>query len=88
MFNSAYDENSISGGLIGLYSIIRTRRHGVSEDEVKLWASDLRALGESRNYFFSLTPVSLPRVQARVTMPANNAFEATRMNPRAPQRER
>jgi arsenite methyltransferase len=44
MFNPACDENAISGGLIDIVSAF-----------VPLWASDLRALGERGDYFFSLT---------------------------------
>jgi hypothetical protein len=55
MFNPTYDENAISGGLIGIMSAFVPGRQGVSEDEVKLWASDLRSLGDRGDYFFSLT---------------------------------
>jgi len=55
MFNPTYDENSISGGLIGIMSGFVPGRQGVSEDEAKLWASDLWALGDRGDYFFSLT---------------------------------
>jgi ubiquinone/menaquinone biosynthesis C-methylase UbiE len=55
MFNPSYDENSISGGYIGVVSAFVPGRQSVSEDEVKLWASDLRALGEHGDYFFSLS---------------------------------
>lgn len=55
MFNPTYDENTISGGLIGIVSAFVTGRQAVSEGDVKLWASDLRALGERGDYFFSLS---------------------------------
>ncbi len=55
IFNPSYDENTISGELIGIMSAFVPGRQGVSEDEVKVWASDLRALGERGDYFFSLT---------------------------------
>jgi arsenite methyltransferase len=55
MFNPSFDELSLSGGLIALISAFVPGRQGVSEEEVKLWASDLRALGERGEYFFGLT---------------------------------
>ena len=55
MFNPTYDENSISGGLIGIMAGFVPGRQSVSEDEAKLWASDLWALGDRGDYFFSLT---------------------------------
>jgi arsenite methyltransferase len=55
MFNPSFDELSLSGGLIGLISAFVPGRQGVSEQDVKSWASDLRALGERGDYFFSLT---------------------------------
>ena len=55
MFNPDYDENSLSAGLIGLISGFVPGRQGVSENDARLWASDLRALGERGEYFFSLS---------------------------------
>lgn len=55
MFNPSYDENSISGGLIGIVSSFVPGRQNVSEQEIKQWANDLRALGDRGDYFFSLT---------------------------------
>jgi hypothetical protein len=55
MFNPTYDENTISGGLIGIVSAFVAGRQAVNQDDVKLWASDLRALGERGDYVFSLT---------------------------------
>jgi len=55
MFNPSYDENAISGGLIEIITSFVPGRQNLSEQEVKRWASDLRALGERGEYFFSLT---------------------------------
>lgn len=55
MFNPEFDQLSISGGLMDLILAFVPGRQGVSEEEVKLWASDLHVLGKRGDYFFSLT---------------------------------
>lgn len=55
MFNPSYDENSYSGGLVGLVSSFVAGRQLATEQEMKRWADDLRELGERGEYFFSLT---------------------------------
>jgi SAM-dependent methyltransferase len=52
MLNAGYDGHMLSAGLIDIISAFVPGRRGVTEDEARAWAADLRALGSS--YFFSL----------------------------------
>ncbi len=54
LFNPEYDPNTYSHGLIDLIVAFVPGRHGVTHQEAKTWADDLRMLGEKGLYFFSL----------------------------------
>jgi ubiquinone/menaquinone biosynthesis C-methylase UbiE len=52
LLNTAYDARTYSAGLIDIVSDFVPGHAGVTEDEARAWADDLRSLGPS--YFFSL----------------------------------
>ncbi|MFI7060351.1 methyltransferase domain-containing protein [Kribbella sp. NPDC050124] len=52
MLNAGYDARTLSAGLIDIIAEFVSGRAGVTADEARAWADDLRALGSS--YFFSL----------------------------------
>lgn len=54
LFNPEYDPNSYSVGLVDSIAAFVPGRRDVTAEEVQLWASDLRALGQTGAYFFSL----------------------------------
>ena len=52
MLNSGYDARTYSAGLVDIVEAFVADRAGVTKEEARAWADDLRGLGES--YFFSL----------------------------------
>jgi arsenite methyltransferase len=52
LLNAGYDPNTFSAGLIGFVTAFLPGRHGLTEDDARDWAEDLKALGD--DYFFSL----------------------------------
>jgi arsenite methyltransferase len=52
LLNVGYREDAFSHGLIGFVTGFVPGRGGVTEEEVRAWADDLRGLGP--DYFFSL----------------------------------
>ena len=54
LFNPELHEDTFSHGMIGLIAAFAAGRKGVSEAEAQAWAAELRALGASGDYFFSL----------------------------------
>ena len=53
LFNSRYEPNTYSHGIIReIVSFVAGK--GVSKEEARAWADDLRTLGEAGSYFFSL----------------------------------
>jgi len=52
MLNAGYQARTYSAGLIDIVTGFVPGRAGVTEEEARAWADDLRALGDS--YFFSL----------------------------------
>lgn len=52
ILNTAYDARTYSAGLIDIVSEFVPGHAGVTEDDARAWADDLRSLGPS--YFFSL----------------------------------
>jgi arsenite methyltransferase len=52
LLNAGYDPNTFSAGLIGFVRAFVPGRHGLTEDDARDWAEDLKALGD--DYFFSL----------------------------------
>lgn len=52
ILNLGYDQRTYSGGLIDIVSDFVPGHGGITQDEARAWADDLRGLGES--YFFSL----------------------------------
>ncbi len=53
-FNPELHEDTFSHGMIDLIAAFAAGRKGVSEAEAQAWAAELRALGASGDYFFSL----------------------------------
>ncbi len=53
-FETAYDSSSFSHCLIDFIVGYVTGQDGITKNEVKAWAEDLRRLGEQGSYFFSL----------------------------------
>ncbi|MEQ8747826.1 methyltransferase domain-containing protein [Pyruvatibacter sp.] len=54
MFNPDWNPHSYSAGIMkGIQGFV-SGRDGISEDEARAWADDLRQLGEDGRYFFSL----------------------------------
>ena len=54
LFNPEYDANTFSHGMIGHIGSYVAGRRGVTKEEIEAWAEDLRKLGETGSYFFSL----------------------------------
>jgi len=52
MLNAGYDARTYSAGLVNIVEAFVTDRAGVTKEEARAWADDLRSLGDS--YFFSL----------------------------------
>jgi hypothetical protein len=52
LLNAGYDPNGYSASLIGLITAFVPGRHGLTEDDARDWAEDLKALRD--DYFFSL----------------------------------
>ena len=52
LLNAGYDPNTYSAGLIGFITAFVPGRQGLTEDDARDWAEDLKALGD--DYFFSL----------------------------------
>jgi hypothetical protein len=52
LLNVGYDPNTLSAGLIGFITAFVPGRQGLTEDDMRDWAEDLKALGD--DYFFSL----------------------------------
>lgn len=52
LLNTSYSPDTFSAGLIGFIAAFVPGHRGVTADEVRAWADDLRSLG--RDYFFSL----------------------------------
>ncbi|GAA1602935.1 hypothetical protein GCM10009789_66210 [Kribbella sancticallisti] len=52
MLNTSYDARTYSAGLVDIVEAFVTDRGGVTKEEARAWADDLRNLGDS--YFFSL----------------------------------
>jgi ubiquinone/menaquinone biosynthesis C-methylase UbiE len=52
LFNAGYDPDTFSAGLIGFIAAFVPGRAGVTAEETRAWAEDLRRLGAG--YFFSL----------------------------------
>jgi ubiquinone/menaquinone biosynthesis C-methylase UbiE len=54
LLNPEYDPNTYSYGLISMITVFTPGKRGVTEEETKAWAENLRRLGEEGSYFFSL----------------------------------
>jgi ubiquinone/menaquinone biosynthesis C-methylase UbiE len=54
IFNPEYNANSYSYGMIDRIAKFVAGRQGISRKEAAAWAEDLRNLGETGSYFFSL----------------------------------
>ena len=54
IFNPEYAPNTYSYGLMSMIVAFTPGKRGVTEEEAKAWAADLRRLGEEGSYFFSL----------------------------------
>ncbi len=54
IFNPEYDPDTYSYGLMSMIVAFAPGKRGVTEEEAKAWAEDLRRLGEEGSYFFSL----------------------------------
>jgi ubiquinone/menaquinone biosynthesis C-methylase UbiE len=54
LFNPGYDPNTYSYGLIDLIVAFTPGKRGVTKEETRAWAEDLRRLGKEGSYFFSL----------------------------------
>lgn len=54
LFNPEYSTKTFSHGMIGLIGAFVAGRRGITEEDVEAWAEDLRKLGETGSYFFSL----------------------------------
>jgi ubiquinone/menaquinone biosynthesis C-methylase UbiE len=52
--NVQYGADTYSHGMIDLVADFVAGRRGVTEEEARAWADELRALGEAGEYFFSL----------------------------------
>lgn len=53
LLNAGWDDDAFSAGLLGVVAAYVPGHGGVTEEETKAWADELRSLG--RDYFFSLT---------------------------------
>jgi len=54
LLNSEYGDHTVSYGLIALIAAFVPGRQGITDADVAAWAADLRDLGTSDHYFFSL----------------------------------
>lgn len=54
ILNPEYDPETYSAGMISLVVPFVIGRRGVTREEAKAWAEDLKGLGERGEYFFSL----------------------------------
>lgn len=54
ILNPTYDPDTYSHGMISLIVPFVIGRRGISKEEAKAWAGDLKELGERGAYFFSL----------------------------------
>ena len=54
MFNPEFHENSYSAGILQGIEAFVPGRNGITEEDARAWAADLRALGEAGEYFFSV----------------------------------
>ena len=54
VLNTAYHANCYSFGILFAIQNFVAGRRGVSKQEAEAWASELRALGASGEYFFSI----------------------------------
>jgi len=54
LLNSEYGDHTVSHGLIALIAAFVSGRQGITDADVAAWAADLRELGTSDHYFFSL----------------------------------
>ncbi len=54
LFNPDWSADTFSHGLIGLIQAFVVGRRGITPQEAAEWAADLRRIGESHAYFFSL----------------------------------
>ena len=54
MLNTAYQPHSYSYGILAMIHNFVPGRAGVSPQEADAWFEDIRALGASGDYFFSL----------------------------------
>jgi arsenite methyltransferase len=53
VLNVGYERETYSGGVLGMIAEFVSGRQGITPEEARAWADDLRSLGES--YFFSLS---------------------------------
>ena len=61
LLNAGYDPDTYSAGLIGFITAFIPGRQGLTEDDARDWAEDLKALGD--DYFSSLKPVPVPSTE-------------------------
>ena len=54
LFNPSYEVDSFSNRIIDLIVPFVAGRNGITRDEAKSWATDLRHAGAQGEYFFSL----------------------------------
>lgn len=54
VLNLDYDPNTYSHGLIDLITSYASGKDGITADETKAWADELRAKGQEGRYFFSI----------------------------------
>jgi ubiquinone/menaquinone biosynthesis C-methylase UbiE len=54
LLNPTYNENTYSNRMIDMIARFVAGRGGITTDEARAWAEDLRQLGERGEYFFSL----------------------------------
>ena len=54
MLNQKYDENTYSHGMIDFIVSYVSGKNGISSEEAKLWANELRKKGQQDDYFFSI----------------------------------
>ncbi|KAA3608857.1 MAG: methyltransferase domain-containing protein [Calditrichaeota bacterium] len=52
--NPEYDENTYSHGIIDFIVSYVSGKNGISPEEAKLWANELRQNGDNNTYFFSI----------------------------------
>lgn len=54
LFNPEYGANTYSHGIMGAITAFVAGRQGITGEEADAWAQELRSLGQSGSYFFSL----------------------------------